>query len=98
MKKVKFYVVVLRKGKEVNRYFVGNAMQDEKGLISCRTYDKFKRLAAHFVMIERNKTNFTKSFHFKITNEFDDVDTFGGYPAYGFLPLGVQFKRKDDVN
>lgn len=96
MKKVKFYVVISRKGKEVNRIHVGNAMQDERGFISCRTYDKFKRLANHFVMIERNKTNFTKTFDFDITNEFDEIDTFGGYPAYGFLPIGVQFKRKED--
>lgn len=96
MKKVKFYVVKLLKGLEIDRTELGTALQDERGIISSRTYDHFKRLALKLQHEWNTNRPGNKHYDFKITNEFDEVDTFGGYPAYGFLPLGVQFKRKED--
>ena len=84
MKRVKFFVIRVRNGQEAERYEVGNAMQDEHGCISARRYDEFKRLLFKIKTAHINKTQSTKD-NFYLTNENNERDTFGGYPAYGFL-------------
>lgn len=93
MKKVKFYAVQTLKGTEIERFELGAAMQDEYGRISARRYDEFKR-AMFKLQSEANRFSGTKNYTFYITNENNEKDTFGGYPAYGFLDYGVKFEKR----
>lgn len=91
MKRVKFYVVRIRNGQEVERYEVGNALQDDEGYISSRRYDEFKRELFKIKSAHYNKTQTTWD-DFYLTNEKNERDTFGGYRAYGYLVKGVKFE------
>ena len=88
MKIIKFYAVKIKNGKEVDRVEVGTARVDPENVrISAEKYDGFKRAA-------RNLLQANKGEYVRLVTEDGKVDTFGGYPASGFLET-VRFNFKE---
>lgn len=88
MKIVKFYAVKIKNGKEVDRVEVGTARVDPENVrISAEKYDGFKRAARK--LIHANKGEYVR-----LVTEDGKIDTFGGYPASGFLGA-VKFDYKE---
>lgn len=88
MKIIKFYAVKIKNGKEVDRVEVGTARVDPENVrISAEKYDGFKRAARK--LIHANKGEYVR-----LVTEDGKIDTFGGYPASGFLGA-VKFDFKE---
>lgn len=88
MKIVKFYAVKIKNGKEVDRVEVGTARVDPDNVrISAEKYDGFKRTARK--LLQANKGEYVR-----LVTEDGKTDTFGGYPASGFLGA-VKFDFKE---
>ena len=88
MKIIKFYAVKIKNGKEVDRVEVGTARVDPENVrISAEKYDGFKRTARK--LLQANKGEYVR-----LVTEDGKIDTFGGYPASGFLGA-VKFDFKE---
>ena len=88
MKIVKFYAVKIKNGKEVDRVEIGTARVDpENVLISAEKYDTLKRTS-------RKLLSAGKGEYIILVTEDGKSDTFGGYPAVGFLRT-VKFDFKE---
>lgn len=88
MKIVKFYAVKIKNGKEVDRAEVGTARVDPENVrMSAEKYDGFKRTARKLLQANRGE-------YVRLVTEDGKIDTFGGYPASGFLGA-VKFDFKE---
>lgn len=89
MKIVKFYAVKIKNGKEVDRVEIGTGRVDpENVLISAEKYDTLKRTSRKLLSAAG------KGEYISLVTEDGKFDTFGGYPASGFLRV-VKFDFKE---
>lgn len=88
--KTTIIAVLCDKGTELKSVEICTAILDENNAVSARKYDEIKR---QLWKLEGKTT--PKNFHWQIRTAEGLRDTFGGYPATGFL-RSVHFERNEE--